>query len=148
MGDGGGDGGGGGVVPQEVLGAGAGGGGGGAAAAKVFKDNAAQRIAAIEALQDKIAKSEADNIEDQTERLLALEQLKFEALQGQRKDDFDKFKALVEQQEDNVREFYGKKSQELIDFKVLAGKELLKFEAETQALSELQLQESEERKLK
>ena len=77
-----------------------------------------------------------------------MEQLKFEALQGQRKDDFDKFKALVKQQEDNVREFYGKTSQELIDFKVLAADEILKFEAETQELSELQLQESEDRKTK
>jgi len=119
-----------------------------ATAAKVFKDNAAQRIAAIEALQDKIAKSEADNIEDQTNRLLALEQLKFETIEKQRKSDFEKFKSLLKQQEDNVIAFYGKKSQELIDFKKGAGEEILQFEADTQALSELQLQESEDRKLK
>jgi len=121
---------------------------GSTAATKVFKDNAAQRIAAIEALQDKINKSEADSIEDQTERLLALEQLKFEALEKQREDDFDKFKALLKQQEENVIEFYGKNSAEIIAFRKKAGEELLLVEANTQALSELQLQESEDRKLK
>jgi hypothetical protein len=118
------------------------------AAVKVFKDNEAQRIAAIEALQDKINKSEADNIEDQTERLLALEQLKFEALEKQREDDFDKFIALAEQQEENVIEFYGKNSDEVIAFRKKVGEELLLVEANTQALSELQLEESEDRKLK
>jgi len=118
------------------------------ASAKVFKDNEEQRIAAIEALQDKINKSEADNIEDQTERLLALEQLKFEALEKQREDDFDKFKELLKQQEENNIEFYGKNSAEVIAFRKKAGEELLLVEANTQALSELQLQESEDRKFK
>ena len=118
------------------------------AAAKVFKDNAAERIAAIESLQDKINKAEADSIEDQTERLLALEQLKFEAIEEQREEDFDKFIALAEQQEENVIEFYGKNSAEVIAFRKKAGEELLLVEANTQALSELQLQESEDRKFK
>jgi hypothetical protein len=53
------------------------------ASAKVFKDNQEQRIAEIEAIQDKINKAEADSVEDQTERLLALEELKFEAIEKQ-----------------------------------------------------------------
>ncbi len=118
------------------------------AAAKVFKDNEAQRIAAIEAIQDKINKAEADNVEDQTERLLALEQLKFEAIEKQREDDFDKSIALLEQQEENVIEFYGKNSAEVIAFREKAGQELLDIEAKFQRLSELQLQESEDRKFK
>ena len=118
------------------------------AAAKVFKDNEAQRIAAIEAIQDKINKAEADNVEDQTERLLALEQLKFEAIEKQRESDFEKFKELLKQQEENTIEFYGKNSDEVIAFRKKAGEELLLVEANIQALSELQLQESEDRKFK
>ncbi len=118
------------------------------ASAKVFKDNEAQRIAAIEAIQDKINKAEADSVEDQTERLLALEELKFEAIEKQRESDFDKSIALLEQQEENVIEFYGKNSAEVIAFREKAGQELLEVEAKFQRLSELQLQESEDRKFK
>ncbi len=79
---------------------------------------------------------------------MALEQLKFEAIEKQRESDFDKSIALLEQQEENVIEFYGKNSAEVIAFREKAGQELLEVEAKFQRLSELQLQESEDRKFK
>ena len=115
---------------------------------KVYKDNIELRIAAIDALQDKINKSEADNIEDQTERLIRLEELKFQAIQEKREEDFTKFIALLEQQEENEIAFYGENSAEVIAFRKKAGEELLAVEANNLKLSELQLQESEDRKLK
>ena len=115
---------------------------------KVYKDNIELRIAAIDALQDKINKSEADNIEDQTERLIRLEELKFQAIQEKREEDFTKFIALLEQQEANEIAFYGENSAEVIAFRKKAGEELLAVEANNLKLSELQLQESEDRKIK
>ena len=115
---------------------------------KVYKDNIELRIAAIDALQDKINKSEADNIEDQTERLIRLEELKFQAIQEKREEDFTKFKALLKQQEENEIAFYGENSAQVIAFREQAGEELLAVEANNLKLSELQLQESEDRKIK
>jgi len=117
------------------------------AAAKVYKDNEAQRIAAVESLQAKIEKLEASNEEDKTERLLALEDVRFQALQRQRKKDFEKFKQLLIDQEANELAFYGEGSAELIAFQKFAGEELLRVEAITQKLSEEQLQASENKKL-
>ena len=115
---------------------------------KVFKDNIAERIKAVESLQDKIQKLEASNEEDKTERLLALEEVRFKALQKQREKDFDKYVALVEKQEEFLIDFYGENSDEVIAFRTQAGEELLRVEAIMQKLSEEQLAASEKRKQK
>jgi len=115
---------------------------------KVFKDNIAERIKAVESLQDKIQKLEASNEEDKTERLLALEEVRFKALQKQREKDFDKYVALVEKQEEFLIDFYGENSDEVIAFRTQAGEELLRVETIMQKLSEEQLKASEDKKNK
>ena len=115
---------------------------------KALKDNTEKRIAAIQSLQDKIRESEAENVENQVERLIALEDAKFKALQTKREKDFDKFILLVEQQEQFLIDFYGENSDKVIEFRTQAGVELNQVEEGNQKLSEQQLKESEERKLK
>jgi len=125
---------------------GAGAGAGAKAAAAIYKDNAAQRIAAIEALQAQIRKLDAENEEDKTERLLALEEFKFQTLQIKREKDFEKFKQLLRDQADNELAFHGAGSAELIAFQKFAGEEILRVEAINKDLSKAQLKESEKKK--
>jgi hypothetical protein len=115
---------------------------------KAIKDNTEQRIAAIESLEQKIRESEADGEDDKTARLIALEDVKFKALQKKTKEDFEKYKQLLIDQEKNLIALYGQNSAQVIAFRDETGKELLAVEAKNLKLSELQLQESENRKLK
>ncbi len=114
---------------------------------KELKDNTDKRIEAIQQLQDKIRESEAENVENQVERLIALEDAKFKALQTKREKDFDKFILLVEQQEQFLIDFYGENSDKVIEFRTQAGIELNEVEKLNQKLSEQQLKESEQNKL-
>ena len=113
-----------------------------------IQQNISNRVAAIISIQNQIEKAEADAIEDSTERLLRLEELKAKAVNEQREKQFDAFVALLEKQEEALIEFYGENSAEVIEFRAEAGLELLAIEAKNQELSELQLKESEARKLK
>jgi len=110
--------------------------------------NADLRIQAIQSIQSKIDKAEAETSKDSTERLLRLEEIKSKAINEQREKDFDKFIALLEKQEEQLIAFFGENSAEVIAFRAEAGQELLLVEAKNQELSELQLEESEARKLK
>jgi chemotaxis protein histidine kinase CheA len=105
------------------------------------------RIKAIASLQMQIEMAEAQNIEDKTERLLALEDLRFKALQQKREKNFDAFLKLQENQEKTLIDIYGENSAEVIAFRDESAKEALKVEADNQRLSEEQLQASENKKL-
>jgi hypothetical protein len=113
-----------------------------------LRQNLEKRVEAITSIQEKIADAEADVIEDQRERLLRLEELKAKAINEQREKEFDAFIALLEEQEERLIAFYGENSAEVIAFREEAGKELLDIEKKNQELSELQLEQSEARKLK
>jgi hypothetical protein len=113
-----------------------------------IQQNISNRVAAIISIQNQIVKAEADAIEDGQERLLRLEELKAKAINEQREKQFDAFVALLEKQEEELIAFYGENSAEVIAFRAEAGQELLLVEAKNQELSELQLKESEARKLK
>lgn len=106
------------------------------------------RIAAIISLQNKIETAEANSIKDAQKRLLRLEELKAKAINEQREKDFAAFVSKVEEQEESLLKFYGENSAEVIEFREEAGKILLDAEDKNQRLSELQLQESEARKIK
>lgn len=110
-------------------------------------DNLSAREKAIESLLAQIRKLDAENEEDKTERLLALEDVKFQTLQTKRKQDFEKFKQLLEDQADNEKAFHGDKSAEHLAFQKFAGEEIIRVGAINQELSEAQLQASENRKL-
>ena len=113
-----------------------------------LQQNLSLRVAAIISLQDKIEKAEADNIEDRTEMLIRLEELKAKAIERQRIKDFDAYKLLLEEQEQALISFWGESSDEVIAFQEKAGEELLDVEAKNQKLSEEQLEASENRKNK
>ena len=110
--------------------------------------NLTARVQAIVELEKQIEKAETDAIEDKQERLLALEDLKAKALREQQEKAFSAFVDLLEKQEESLIAFYGENSAEVIAFRKEAGQELLDVEAKNQELSELQLEESEKRKLK
>lgn len=111
------------------------------------KDNTAQRIAAIQSLQDQLLKAEGQGIEDREKRSLALEDAKFAAEQTKRKANFEKFKGLIKAQETNLIAIFGENSKEVAQFRDLAAKELAVVEALNFKLSEEQLEASEQRKL-
>ena len=67
--------------------------------------------------------AEAHNIKDKTERLLALEDLRFKALQQKREQNFDAFLKLQENQEETLIDIYGENSEEVIAFRDEAAKE-------------------------
>ncbi len=113
-----------------------------------LQQNLSLRVAAITSLQDKIDKAEADNIEDQRDRLIRLEELKAKAIERQRIKDFDAYKVLLEEQEQALISFWGENSAEVIAFREKTGQELLDLEAKNQKLSEEQLKASEKRKNK
>ena len=113
-----------------------------------LEQNLTARVQAIVALEKQIEKAETDAIEDKQERLLALEDLKAKALREQQEKAFSAFVDLLEKQEESLIAFYGENSAEVIAFRKEAGQELLDVEAKNQELSELQLEESEKRKLK
>jgi len=113
-----------------------------------LEQNLTARVQAIVALEKKIEKAETDAIGDKQERLLALEDLKAKALREQQQKAFSDYVALLEKQEEVLIAFYGENSAEVIAFRTKTGQELLDLEAKNQALSELQLQESEDRKFK
>ena len=113
-----------------------------------IEQNISARIQAIVSLQNQIEEAEANAIEDGQERLLRLEELKAKAINEQREKQFDAFVALLEKQEEELIKFFGENSDEVIKFREEAGKELLAVEAKNQELSELQLKESEARKVK
>ena len=107
-----------------------------------------KRVEAIVALEKKIADAEASLIDDQRDRLIRLEELKAKAVNEQREKTFSATIKLLEQQEEKLIEFWGENSAEVIAFREEAAKELLEVEAKNQELSELQLEQSEARKLK
>lgn len=113
-----------------------------------IEQNISSRLDAIVSLQNQIEQAEANAIEDSTERLLRLEELKAKAINEQREKQFQAFVTLLEKQEEELIKFYGENSDEVIKFREEAGKELLAVEARNQELSELQLKESEARKIK
>jgi hypothetical protein len=113
-----------------------------------IQQNISNRVAAIISIQNQIEQAEANSIEDSAERLTRLEELKAKAINEQREKQFDAFVALLEKQEEALIAFYGENSAEVIKFRAEAGIELLAIEAKNQELSELQLKESEDRKLK
>jgi len=115
---------------------------------KALKDNTAERLKAIEQLQMELGKIEAENIEDRQERALALEELRFNEEQKLREQNFDSFIQLVEDQESNLIDVYGKNDKRVIAFRDKAGKELLQIEKLTLELGEEQLRVSEENKIK
>ena len=110
--------------------------------------NASLRIQAIQSLQNKIDKAQANLSESNTERLLRLEELKQKAINEQRKKDFEKFKAIIKAQDDATVALFKEGSAEVIAFRAKAGQDILDVESQNQKLSELQLKESEARKLK
>ena len=112
-----------------------------------IRQNIEKRIQAITDFQKKVADAEADLIEDQQERLLRLEDLKAKAINEQREKEFSAFINLLEQQEQKLIDFYGENSKEVLSFREKSQKELLKVEAQNQKLSELQLEQSEQRKI-
>ena len=79
---------------------------------------------------------------------MRLEELKAKAINEQREKQFQAFVTLLEKQEEELIKFYGENSDEVLKFREEAGKELLAVEAKNQELSELQLKESEARKIK
>lgn len=112
-----------------------------------IRQNLEKRIKSITDIQKKISNAEADLIEDQQDRLLRLEELKAKAINEQREKEFDIFINLLQQQEDKLITFYGENSKEVIDFREKTDKELLEQEEKNQKLSELQLEQSENRKI-
>jgi hypothetical protein len=115
---------------------------------KVLKDNTAERLKAIEELQVALEALEVGSIEDRQKRALALEDLRFKEEQKLRKLNEIEFAQLLKEQEDNLIDFYGKKDKRVIAFRAAADVELLKVEALSLRLSEEQLADSEENKIK
>jgi hypothetical protein len=113
-----------------------------------LEQNLSLRVQAIVSLEKKIEQAETNAIVDKQERLLALEDLKAKALREQQEKDFSAYVSLLEKREEILIAFYGDNAAEVIAFREQAGKELLAAEANNLKLSELQLQESEDRKLK
>tara|TARA_R110000824_G_scaffold395070_5_gene595374 strand:- start:642 stop:3071 length:2430 start_codon:yes stop_codon:yes gene_type:complete len=105
------------------------------------------RIKAIASLQMQIEMAEAQNIKDKQERLLALEDLSFKALQQKREQNFDAFLKLQENQEQTLINIYKDNSAEVIAFRDESAKQILEVEADNQKLSEEQLEASENKKL-
>ena len=68
-----------------------------------------QRIKAIEDLQKQVIEAEAENIKDAQEQAFRLEELRFEAEQKQREDNFDKLIQLIEKQEEILIKKFGEK---------------------------------------
>lgn len=64
----------------------------------------AQRLKALAELQKQVAAAEADNIEDAQARALRLEELRFEAENALRVENFEKLKALTIEQEGDLSE--------------------------------------------
>jgi hypothetical protein len=112
-----------------------------------IRQNLEQRIQAITNIQEKVANAEADLIEDQQQRLIRLEELKSKAINEQREKEFSVFVDLLEQQEERLIKFYGENADEVIKFREEANAEVLRVEEQNQQLSELQLEQSEKRKL-
>lgn len=115
---------------------------------KAIEDNIEARIKAIERIQLQILQVEAENIKDRKERLLALEALKAKEEQKAREANFDKIVALIEKQEELLIQQFGKNSQEVIEFREEADKQLLALEAANQKLGEEQLKQSLDRRAK
>ena len=113
---------------------------------KEFKDNTDLRIKAIESLQNKIMKAEADNTEDQTERLLALEDAKYKELQTKRKLEFEKDLKLIQDHENNIKEFYTKNSDEFKENEIDKRNEIRELKKLYQKLEQEDLKLSEKKK--
>lgn len=107
-----------------------------------------QRIQAIVSVQEQIEKLRAEGIEDEQERLLRLEDLRAKAIRDQQEKQFSAYIDLLEKQEAALIEFYGENSKEVLDFREEAAKDLLEAEKKQNELSELELEASENRKLK
>ncbi len=115
---------------------------------KSFKDNTKQRLEAIEKLQDDLEKSEAKSIKDAQNRALRLEQLRFEAVREGREEALQKIIKLQEEQEKNIREQFGKDSEELKQFIKKRDDEILEINEVFNKQEIVDLEQHENNKLK